>query len=32
VRAGRMTVAESRVLTKFYEDALNGYTYLESDR
>ncbi len=32
VRAGRMTLAESRVLTKFYEDALNGYTYLESDR
>lgn len=32
VRAGRMTLPESRVLTKFYETALNGYTYLESDR
>jgi len=32
VRSGRMTLAESRVLTKFYERALDGYTYLESDR
>ncbi|MGD8494544.1 MAG: biosynthetic arginine decarboxylase [Gemmatimonadales bacterium] len=32
VRGGRMTLAESRILTKFYEKALNGYTYLESDR
>jgi arginine decarboxylase len=32
VRAGRMTLPESRVLKKFYETALDGYTYLESDR
>jgi arginine decarboxylase len=32
VRAGRMTLGESRVLKKFYETALDGYTYLESDR
>lgn len=29
VREGRMTLAESRVLIRFYESALNGYTYLE---
>lgn len=29
VREGRMTPAESQVLVRFYEDALNGYTYLE---
>ncbi len=28
VREGRMTVPESRVLVRFYESALNGYTYL----
>jgi arginine decarboxylase len=32
VRAGRMNLQESRVLTRFYETALDGYTYLESDR
>ncbi len=29
VREGRMTLSESRVLVRFYEAALNGYTYLE---
>lgn len=32
VRAGRMTLAESQVLTRFYASALDGYTYLQSDR
>jgi arginine decarboxylase len=31
VREGRMTLPETRVLLRFYESALNGYTYLESD-
>lgn len=30
VRAGRMTLPESRTLLRFYESALEGYTYLES--
>lgn len=29
VRDGRMSLPESRVLIRFYEAALNGYTYLE---
>lgn len=28
VRAGRLTIDESRLLRRFYEDGLNGYTYL----
>jgi arginine decarboxylase len=28
VRDGRMTVAESQALIRFYESELNGYTYL----
>ncbi|MEQ8770963.1 MAG: biosynthetic arginine decarboxylase [Phycisphaerales bacterium] len=31
VRAGSMTVREARVLQRFYEDGLSGYTYLEAD-
>jgi arginine decarboxylase len=31
VREGRMTLPESRVLVRFYESALNGYTYLGVD-
>ncbi|MFO7587041.1 MAG: biosynthetic arginine decarboxylase [Gemmatimonadota bacterium] len=31
VREGRMTLPETRVLLRFYENALNGYTYLEAD-
>ncbi|MDH3297422.1 MAG: biosynthetic arginine decarboxylase [Gemmatimonadota bacterium] len=31
VREGRMTVPESRVLVRFYERALGGYTYLEEE-
>jgi len=31
VREGRMTVAESQALKRFYEWELNGYTYLEPD-
>jgi arginine decarboxylase len=31
VRRGQMTVAESRTLCRFYESALNGYTYLEPE-
>ncbi len=31
VRAGSMTVREARVLQRFYEDGLSGYTYLEPD-
>ncbi|MBX3372318.1 MAG: biosynthetic arginine decarboxylase [Phycisphaeraceae bacterium] len=31
VRDGRMTVAESRALLRFYEAELNGYTYLNPD-
>jgi arginine decarboxylase len=30
VHAGRLSVPEGRQLTKFYEDGLEGYTYLES--
>jgi len=29
VRAGRISVAESRQFLKFYEEAIDGYTYLE---
>jgi arginine decarboxylase len=29
VREGRMTLAESQALRRFYEWELNGYTYLE---
>ncbi|MCB9846612.1 MAG: biosynthetic arginine decarboxylase [Phycisphaeraceae bacterium] len=29
VRAGRLSVDEARVLTRFYESGLDGYTYLE---
>jgi arginine decarboxylase len=29
VRAGRMTVAESQSIKRFYENELNGYAYLE---
>jgi arginine decarboxylase len=31
VRAGRMTVNESRSLLSFYRSGLNGYTYLEAE-
>jgi arginine decarboxylase len=31
VREGRMTVAETRMLLRFYQGELNGYTYLEAD-
>ncbi len=31
VRDGRMTVAETRMLLRFYQAELNGYTYLEAD-
>lgn len=31
VREGRMTLAESQALRRFYERELNGYTYLEQD-
>jgi arginine decarboxylase len=31
VREGRITVEESRHLLEFYEDGLQGYTYLEGD-
>lgn len=31
VREGRMTLAESQALRRFYELELNGYTYLEGD-
>ncbi|MBK5098552.1 MAG: arginine decarboxylase, partial [Gemmatimonadetes bacterium] len=30
VRAGRMTLPETRTLLRFYQEALEGYTYLES--
>ena len=30
IRAGRMTIAESQALKRFYEAELNGYAYLES--
>ena len=30
VREGRMTLPETRTLLRFYQDALEGYTYLES--
>jgi len=29
VRSGKITIAESRQFLKFYEDAIDGYTYLE---
>jgi len=32
VREGRVTVEESRHLLEFYEDGLQGYTYLEGDQ
>ena len=32
VRAGRFDVEESGRLLRFYEDGLNGYTYLEDRR
>ena len=31
VREGRMTLAESRTLLRFYRSALHGYTYMEAD-
>ena len=31
VREGRMTVAETRMLLRFYQAELGGYTYLEAD-
>ena len=31
VREGRMSLAESQALRRFYENELNGYTYLEPD-
>lgn len=31
VRAGTMSVPESRILIRFYDDGLNGYTYLDPD-
>jgi len=31
IRAGRMTVAESQMLKRFYERELNGYAYLEGE-
>jgi len=31
VRDGRMTVAETRMLLRFYQAELSGYTYLEAD-
>jgi arginine decarboxylase len=31
VRDGRMTVAETRMLMRFYQSELAGYTYLEAD-
>jgi arginine decarboxylase len=31
VREGRLSLAESQVLKRFYESELNGYTYLEPD-
>jgi arginine decarboxylase len=31
VREGRISLAESQALRRFYEAELNGYTYLESD-
>jgi arginine decarboxylase len=30
VRAGRMTLPETRTLLRFYQNALDGYTYLEA--
>ena len=32
MREGRMTLAESQALKRFYEGELNGYTYLERVR
>ncbi|HEV7716265.1 MAG TPA: hypothetical protein VGO53_11755, partial [Steroidobacteraceae bacterium] len=29
IRDGRMTLAESQMLKRFYEGELNGYAYLE---
>lgn len=31
LRAGRLSLEESRYLLRFYEDGLSGYTYLERD-
>ena len=31
VREGRMSLAESQALRRFYDGELNGYTYLEPD-
>jgi arginine decarboxylase len=31
VRAGSMSVQESRILINFYDTGLNGYTYLDPD-
>ena len=31
VRAGRLSLAESRTLRRFYQNELDGYTYLERD-
>jgi arginine decarboxylase len=31
IRDGRMTIAESQTIKRFYEGELNGYAYLESD-
>jgi arginine decarboxylase len=31
IRDGRMTIAESQLLKRFYEGELNGYAYLEPD-
>jgi arginine decarboxylase len=31
IRDGRMTIAESQALKRFYEGELNGYAYLEPD-
>ncbi len=30
VRSGNMTLPETRTLLRFYQNALEGYTYLES--
>ena len=31
LRAGRLTLDESRKLLRLYEDGLDGYTYLEKE-
>ena len=30
IRAGRMSIAESQVLKRFYQAELDGYSYLET--